>query len=495
MRKKISIMAVIIIALFFLSACGGSNLKVKQISMSENPTEQINRLDNDLRNARNNQINVLSPQWFAKAEESFNNAVKDRNRGAALSDILKNIAESRAQLNRAEEFAKVTSTSLSKVIERRKLARASGATKMGKDYVKAEGQFLDLMRSVENNNLKSARKNEEKVISAFRDLELRAIKEQTLGEVRKLLQQAEKEDARKFAPSTFALATNKLKATDAFISKNPYSKEIMLEKANNALFEAQRCIQVTRQSKKVKTMRPEEITLLYENSLHQTAKNLSAPDMRNEPLNVQFDNILSSITALKKDRNFMIDRTKDQQAEIENLKKQISGLERQTASLKDKTKEEQAAKERLAAEKEFNKLYDKVRRVFSTNEAEVYKHGNQLLIRLKAIQFPVGKYVIMPENYALLSKVQRAIRVFGEPDIVIEGHTDSTGSDELNEHLSEKRAYAVGQYFIANRTLPEKKIVSVGYGSVRPIASNKTANGRAINRRIDLIIKPESMKW
>jgi outer membrane protein OmpA-like peptidoglycan-associated protein len=101
----------------------------------------------------------------------------------------------------------------------------------------------------------------------------------------------------------------------------------------------------------------------------------------------------------------------------------------------------------------------------------------------------------MPENYALLSKVQRAIRVFSEPNIVIEGHTDSTGSDELNAHLSEKRAYAVGQYMIANRTLPENKIVSVGYGSVRPIASNKTANGRAINRRIDLIIKPESIKW
>jgi poly-D-alanine transfer protein DltD len=186
MRKKISIMAALIIALFFLSACGGSNLKVKQISMSENPTEQINRLDNDLRNARNNQINVLSPQWFAKAEKSFNNAVKDRNRGAALSDILKNIAESRAQLKRAEEFAEITSTSLSKVIKRRKLARASGATTLGKDYVKAEGQFLDLMRAVENNNLKFARKNEAKVISVFRQLELRAIKEQTLGEVRKL---------------------------------------------------------------------------------------------------------------------------------------------------------------------------------------------------------------------------------------------------------------------------------------------------------------------
>jgi len=482
MRKRISTMVALIIALFFLGACGGSNLEVKQISMSENPTEQIeqiNSLDNDLQNARNNQIDVLSPQWFAKAEKSFNNAIKDHNRGAALSDILKNIAQSRAELKRAEDFAKVASTSLSKVINERKLARASGATKMGKDYVKVEGQFLDLMRSVENNKLKSARKKEAKVINSFRQLELRAIKEQALGEVRKLLKQAKKENARKFAPDSYALATNKLEATDAFISKHPYEKEKMLEKANDALFEAWRCIRVTRQSKKVKTMKPEQITLWYEKALYQTAGALSAPDMRDEPFEIQVENILSSITTLKKDRNSM-------QVEIDALKNQ-------TALLADRTMKEQAAKERLAAEKKFNELFGEVRNLFDANEAEVNKQGDQLLIRLGAIKFPVGKYVIMQENYGLLSKVQLAIRIFGEPDVVIEGHTDSTGSDELNQHLSEQRAYAVGQYLIANRTLPADRIEAVGFGAIRPLASNKTAQGRAVNRRIDVIIKPQSM--
>jgi OOP family OmpA-OmpF porin len=482
MRKRISTMVALIIALFFLGACGGSNLDVKQISMSENPTEQIeqiNSLDNDLKNARNNQIDVLSPQWFAKAEKSFNNAIKDHNRGAALSDILKNIAQSRAELKRAEDFAKVASTSLSKVINERKLARASGATKMGKDYAKAERKFLDLMRSVENNKLKSARKKEAKVINSFRQLELRAIKEQALGEVRKLLKQAKKENARKFAPDSYALATNKLKATDAFISKHPYEKEKMLEKANDALFEAWRCIRVTRQSKKVKTMKPEQITLWYEKALYQTAGALSAPDMRDEPFKIQVENILSSITALKKDRN--------------SMQVEIGALTNQTTLLADRTRKERSAKERLAAEKKFNELFGEVRNLFDANEAEVNKQGDQLLIRLGAIKFPVGKYVIMQENYGLLSKVQLAIRIFGEPDVVIEGHTDSTGSDELNQHLSEQRAYAVGQYLIANRTLPADRIEAVGFGAIRPLASNKTAQGRAVNRRIDIIIKPQSM--
>ena len=66
----------------------------------------------------------------------------------------------------------------------------------------------------------------------------------------------------------------------------------------------------------------------------------------------------------------------------------------------------------------------------------------------------------------------------------------STGSDEVNEHLSQKRAEAVREYLVANRTLPYDRIVAVGYGSTLPLAYNETVEGRAINRRIDVIVKP-----
>jgi outer membrane protein OmpA-like peptidoglycan-associated protein len=97
----------------------------------------------------------------------------------------------------------------------------------------------------------------------------------------------------------------------------------------------------------------------------------------------------------------------------------------------------------------------------------------------------------MPNNYMLLSKVQRTIRLFGEPDVIIGGHTDSTGSEGLNEVLSQQRAEAVRQYFVANATIPYEKIIAVGYGSMRPIASNSTEAGRAMNRRIDITIAPQ----
>ena len=483
MRKKIGIMIMLIATVYFLGACASGQLKVEPIVRSENPIEHINRLDNDIRNARQNQVNVLAPTWFAKADMSLKDAKAILDRGGELSKVLQKISDGRAQLQRAEEMSQLARPALEDTIKARDLARSAGATRLGEDYAEVEEQFLNLAKAIENNNLQSARKNRTKVTSAFDQLELRAIKEQTLGEVRKLIEQAENGGARKIAPESFAIAETKLTEADTFISKHRYQKEKIHQKAGEALFQARRLNQVTRQSEKLRTMEPEQITLWVEGILYKTTGELSAPDMRDRSFEIQVENILGSIAALQGDRQFMASKVKSQQAEIEAMSGQI-------ASLQGRTLEEQTKREQLAAERRFEQLFNKVQNSFNPDDAEVYKQGDRLVIRLKAIQFPVGKHFIMPSNYPLLSKVQRAIRTFGEPNVIIEGHTDSTGSKELNEHLSQQRAEAVRAYFVANGALTSERIVAVGYGSKRPLASNATAQGRAINRRIDLIIVP-----
>jgi outer membrane protein OmpA-like peptidoglycan-associated protein len=95
----------------------------------------------------------------------------------------------------------------------------------------------------------------------------------------------------------------------------------------------------------------------------------------------------------------------------------------------------------------------------------------------------------------LLSRVQETIKAFTDPEVTIEGHTDSIGADKLNEALSLQRAEAVRQYFIANGTSSPERILAVGYGSKYPLAPNATAEGRAINRRIDVLIAPPIKKY
>ena len=483
--KNIFNIVVIIVFLLFVASCSTTKLDVKPISKSENPTDQINRLENDLAGAYKNQLNVLAPTWFAKAESSLNQAKKGLEKGEELSKILDNIAEGQAQLQKAEEITKVTRTTLADLIKSRDLARQAGAAKLGYDYTNAEQTFLSLTEAIEKGDLAYAERRKAGLAETYRSLELRAIKDETLGEVRTLIERAKDKRVDKVAPQSFKIAQNKLSEADEFITQNPYQKEEMHQKADEALFMSQRMFQVADQSEKFKNMKPEETTLWMEKILYEITTKLDATDMRNQTYDIQVKNIINSIDSLQKDRQFMSNKVKLLQAEIETKNSQIAELE-------GKTLEQQKVKERLAAEKRFNELFTEVQNLFSPDEAEVYKKGDSLVIRLRAIQFPVGSSVIMPENYPLISKIQQSIRMFGEPDVTIEGHTDSTGSKEVNEHLSHQRAESVRQYLLANQTLPNDRIVAMGYGSSKPLASNATQEGRAINRRIDVIIKPRT---
>jgi outer membrane protein OmpA-like peptidoglycan-associated protein len=479
-KNKFPLLAGFLIVLFGLSACAGRQLEVEAIPKSEPPQELINKLDNEIALARTQQVNVLAPTWFGKAESSLNEAKRLLDEGAELAKIFDDIATGRAQLRRAKEISEVSKASLADVIKGRELAREAGAAGLGKDYAEAEEEFLNLTRAIEKNNLGYAQRNQAEVTEQFRQLEVRAIKIRTLGEVRNLLRLAQKQKSDRIAPESYTAAKNKLTEADAFISENPYQKEQMSKLANEALFLSRRHLEIADQIRKIQPMSSEQITLWVEGILLKTSSQLAAPDMRDQSFDRQVDNILASISVQQADREFTSKKAKEQQLEIKDLQQKLAALEGQSRQ----------QQERLTAQKQLNSLFTEVQDYFNPNEAEVYKRENQLIIRLKAMQFPVGQSVIMPENYSLLGKVQRAIRAFGEPDVIIGGHTDSTGPEPLNEHLSQQRAEAVRQYLVANGILPYDKIIAVGYGSMRPLASNSNEKGRAMNRRIDVTISP-----
>lgn len=470
--------------LFLLSACAAPQLEIEPIPKSDPPQELINALDGEIALARNEKINVLAPTWFGKAESSLAEAKRLLEQGAELSKIFDGIAAGRAELQRAKKTAEVSRATLADAIQGRELARNAGATEFDKDYAAAEEEFLKLTRAIEKENLGYAQRNQPRVTEQFRELEIRAIKVRTIGEVRNLIRAAEKQKSDKIAPESYTAAKNKLVEADTFITQNPYQNEQMKQLANEALFLARRHLEIAEEAKEIQAMGPEQIALKIEALMHKTSVQLAAPDMRDQSFERQVENILASISAQRADQEYTVKKAQDQQQEITDLKQKVASLEGQSRK----------QQERLMAEKQINQIFSEVRGYFNPNEAEVYKSENQLIIRLKAINFPVGQALIMPENYALLGKVQRAIRAFGEPDVIIGGHTDSSGPEPLNEHLSQQRAEAVRQYLVANGVLPFDKIIAVGYGSMRPLASNANEAGRAMNRRIDVTISPVAEK-
>jgi outer membrane protein OmpA-like peptidoglycan-associated protein len=101
---------------------------------------------------------------------------------------------------------------------------------------------------------------------------------------------------------------------------------------------------------------------------------------------------------------------------------------------------------------------------------------------LKGVYFQAGKAVIPPATYSALDSVVTSLKEWPEVNIEIQGHTDITGSVETNRRLSQQRAEAVRQYLI-DRGIDGSRLTAVGYGSDVPVADNKTAAGRAKNRR------------
>lgn len=104
------------------------------------------------------------------------------------------------------------------------------------------------------------------------------------------------------------------------------------------------------------------------------------------------------------------------------------------------------------------------------------------------INFQTGKSILKPSSFASLDIVYKILKDNPDYILTVEGHTDNTGSDETNLRLSQNRADAVKIYLV-KKGIPYDKIKSVGYGSTVPVESNKTAEGRTLNRRVELRIQ------
>lgn len=111
------------------------------------------------------------------------------------------------------------------------------------------------------------------------------------------------------------------------------------------------------------------------------------------------------------------------------------------------------------------------------------------------VNFETNKYNINPASQATLDKLAGVLVEYPDTNVLVVGHTDSTGSDEYNMTLSKNRAYAVTNYFTQTKGLNVSRFTTNWYGETAPIADNNTEEGRAQNRRVNIVIVPnEKMK-
>lgn len=136
-------------------------------------------------------------------------------------------------------------------------------------------------------------------------------------------------------------------------------------------------------------------------------------------------------------------------------------------------KQEQAMRERLAG-----------------SGVEVVRQGDNITLDLPhGVTFGFDSASLRPEFHGTLDRVAQTLREYGQTLIEIAGHTDSVGSEQYNQALSERRANAVADYLVA-RGVSRERLIVVGAGESRPVASNETEAGRAENRRVEITVVP-----
>jgi outer membrane protein OmpA-like peptidoglycan-associated protein len=108
-------------------------------------------------------------------------------------------------------------------------------------------------------------------------------------------------------------------------------------------------------------------------------------------------------------------------------------------------------------------------------------------IVLRGVNFDFDKYNIRPDAAPILDEAAKTLKEYGDVTVSVDGYTDWIGSEEYNQRLSERRAAAVKDYLVG-QGVSATRMTARGFGKTNPVASNETAEGRAQNRRVELIV-------
>lgn len=410
---------------------------------------------------------LLSPKNFAAAEATYAKAKDFAGRGRA-DKAARELEKTDAALKEAIEASKLGKVRFSTTLGTRDAALAAEAPKYEAAlWQRAEQQFETAARALESGNVNSATDRASKATAYFNEAEVAAIKTGIVGKARELIAADEADEVFKQAPDSLNKAKALVARAEASLDKQRYDTEGPIALAAEAEYEARHAQYLANEVRRLqdKDITAEQLILAWEKPLQEIA---AALDVTTD-LSAGFEKTAAASVAMAR-----------------SLSEDNAAMSTRVAELEERL----GGTERIVAESErLKRQLQQVEALFAPSQARVVREGNDLVLRLVGLSFPSGQSIIETRYYGLLRNVQKAIEIFPDAPIGIEGHTDSVGSDAVNMKLSQDRANSVREYLIANMGLPESRIESSGFGKNRPITSNETVEGRAQNRRIDVVIR------
>ena len=452
----------LIAALITMGGCASSQPKLTQEQVLDQ-YPQVVSLSSEVKNAKAKGSEYLAPESYATALKSLESAMN-----AAYSDKKDDVNEAATKgLKIIDKMKKDTDSSrqlLSEVLSARERAMKAGvATLQSEKLAKLDKDLKETSALIEEGEIEKAKQRRPKLLEGYTQLELTALKQGTADKAESAIASAKKQGAEKYAPKTIARAEEEMALAVTILDADRTQTAKADVQANKAKYLAEQSAAIT---ETVKDFDRRDYTLEDVVLWHQAQ--LSTV---NQPIGGQLQFNQSSeavVLGLK--------------ASIDKLKSAEVDYGKQLASTE---------KERLALEaidRAVKEQFETVQAMFTAEEANVYRQRQNVLIAAHGFQFPSGVSEIQTINFPLMNKIIRAIKIFPNARIEVSGHTDSTGSDNINKTLSQARAEKVGKFLTEVGEISAKRITATGYGESRPVATNSTEQGRAENRRVEIKI-------
>lgn len=464
-------------------------LAVPSGAFAQTIEDEIHRTEERLEQARAEHVEIIAPRSFERAEEDTRRARETYEEDGNIEDIRTRLADANEALNQAEQIEEIAAVLLRDAMTARADALAARATEFAPElWEQAEDKIRDAGRDVERGRQNEAVERSAEAVALYREAELRAIRADLLGRAERLRSDALRAKVDRHAPASFARADSLLQSAEAVLRGDRYEMSeagALAQQAAAGFEHAALMAQIVEQAREEGAAGVEWILLQNENDVSRAAAELGFEPNFADGFGAVADELVAAIRSLYENRANLEQELRRREQEVARLRDERDSLATRLAVTE---RREATVAAQLQQRELMEQRFLEAQALFSPEEGEVFSSGGKLIVRLTGLTFPVGSAEVRPENYSLLTKVQRVLREFPDRPVVIEGHTDAQGNDALNQSLSQRRAIAVREYLLANMALSADRISAVGYGESRPVASNETTQGRAQNRRIDVVL-------
>jgi len=444
-QKNQSVRYFRLLPVLLIGAWGCSSTPKANLPESANPNDEITRLNRDIADGEANDFAVLDQKDFNESKDHLHKAEDKQKDNADQKNVIEELSIARGYYEQAEKTANERRSRMEPVLNSRSDAISAGALQYPQSRERLE-KADDQARSLATSNGELKSDDVSKLQEKYGEVQLNALVTNQLGDAKSIIDAAKADGAGSQAPHALNQAKTDYDNAKNAISSNRLSRDNYAAQVKQANLSADTLKRVMEMAKNAK----------------KDHKDFNEDE---------------AIKIVWKDR------------EIHALGAEMSDQQAQKSNLEDRLDQNKMKlgedEKKVAMQKALQKAQDE----FTSDEAEVFQKNNQLLIRLKAVAFDSGSYKLPSASLALLAKTKNVVEELKPESLVIEGHTDSVGAKAKNEKLSEKRAETVAKYFEENG-VEESKIKVEGYGDSKPLATNKTKEGRAENRRIDILITP-----